>query len=126
MWNFEFLFYLEHQFQRGDAIIPEVIGNQMDKRNNERMNAQAGLFLMPTTLRPTFWENLVSGLKLGKGQPTQMRTSQITDELTEKACVVKFVFNKHLMESAQLLLRDANLSSQALFPGLEGVAKSIT
>ena len=29
--NFEFLFYLEHQFQRGDAIIPEVIGNQMDK-----------------------------------------------------------------------------------------------
>lgn len=96
------------------------------KRNNERMNAQAGLFLMPTTLRPTFWENLVSGLKLGKGQPTQMRTSQITDELTEKACVVKFVFNKHLMESAQLLLRDANLSSQALFPGLEGVAKSIS
>ena len=96
-------------------------------QNNERMAAQSGLFLMPTRLSESFEDNLKNAL--GWKTEVEFDIAQLTDEEREmifkEAVQIKFVFSKELLEDAKLFLKHCNISNGSLFPGLEGVAKSV-
>lgn len=96
-------------------------------QNNERMAAQSGLFLMPTRLSESFEDNLKNAL--GWKTEVEFDIAQLTDEdremIFKEGVQIKFIFSKELFESAKLFLTQCNISYEKLFPGLEGVAKSV-
>ncbi len=96
-------------------------------QNNERTAAQSGLFLMPTRLSESFEDNLKNAL--GWKTEVEFDIAQLTDEdremIFKEGVQIKFIFSKELFESAKLFLAQCNISYEKLFPGLEGVAKSV-
>lgn len=101
------------------------------KQNNARINAQAGLFLMPTVLSMPFWENLRASyprLEDNSGIYVIKRDSLSNDEILNigySSHVIKFVFRKQLRETACRFLDMCNINAKTLFPGLEGIAQSV-
>ena len=98
---------------------------------NERIDAQNGLFLFPTTFK-SFEENLCKSLGLNdnplkKGDIhyySVVKFSQAWHAWNQPA-IVKMVFKHKDMDSAESLLRMSNVSTRSIYPGVEGIAKSI-
>ena len=78
-------------------------------------------------LSESFEDNLKNAL--GWKTEAEFDIAQLTDEdremIFKEGVQIKFVFSKKLLENAKLFLRQCNISYEMLFPGLEGVAKSV-
>ena len=98
---------------------------------NERLVAQSGLFLMPKTLTP-FSQSLAQALNLTE-KDIKMPTRKYSMSLypdnkaeLESATLIKIIIPNSLSTAMWNMLAQANVSALNLFPGLEGIAKSIT
>lgn len=74
---------------------------------NKRLSSQQGLFILPLDITSTLNENLASHLDLAQN-------------------LRKVVLKHEIKETALAHLRAMNITSESLFPGIEGFAKSIT
>lgn len=97
--------------------------------NNERIVAQSGLFLFPKNFK-SFEENLAVALGLDVCEVTTIannfraennfHTSDLFD-----CDLIKIEFDKEMESRARAILDLMNVSSQNLFPGLEGIALNV-
>lgn len=91
-------------FERKPFIIPV-----RPFKSNERIHMQRGLFLCPANVNMTFEENLLR--------------FAASDEL--KVNIFKIPIRKAIIPNIMNSLREMNLGSETLFPGLSGYASSL-
>lgn len=97
---------------------------------NERLVAQAGLFLMPRTFT-SFQESLAESLSLSERDITDpqykfnMLQYPSNKSTLKNASLIKIIIPRELSTEMWNLLAQANVSALNLFPGLDGIAKSI-
>ena len=103
------------------------------RHNNRRAFAQAGVFLMQTTLTHGFMDNLRAALS--PWCITEFRTKTLGELFDEKdsehlnlgGCpLIEFIFPNKMIREAFDLLEVANLTPKALFPDLEGIVRSVS
>ncbi len=96
---------------------------------NERLIAQAGLFLMPRNFDP-FEEHLSKSLGVSEKELREPSCEIDFDDwylgkkLMRECAYMKIVLQRKLTSDLRQMLDQANVSSMSLFPGLEGIAKS--
>ena len=97
---------------------------------NERLVAQSGLFLMPRTFT-SFQESLAKSLSLTEREISepQCKFNMLhypgNKNILRDASFIKIIIPRALSGAIWNLLAQANVSALNLFPGLEGIAKSI-
>lgn len=96
---------------------------------NERLYRQQGLFVMPTNLKVSFKENLNSILE-NEDKPLFWdfkHLATISKEFTkqEQFSIIKINTPKEIHNEILRNLREMNINSEILFPGIEGLAKSL-
>ena len=97
---------------------------------NERLVAQSGLFLMPRTF-VSFQESLAKSLSLSEREISEPQCKYAMSQYPSNknilmdASLIKIIIPRALSDAMQNLLAQANVSALNLFPGLEGIAKSI-
>ena len=99
------------------------------KNINERLYRQQGLFVMPTNLKVTFKENLNSILE-NDDNPLFWdfkHLATISKEFTKQKqfSIIKINIRKEIHNEILRNLREMNINSEILFPGIEGLAKSL-
>ena len=112
---------------KGDGVIPVHVPGA-----NDRLVAQSGLFLLPRSFN-SFESNLALSLGLGAQEirnPRDVVSDPLKSGVTTRlraASFVKLVFDRNRLPEHAIwsMLDQANVSAQSLFPGLEGIAKSI-
>jgi len=103
------------------------------KRLTERASRQQGLFLMPTDLEAGFMENLELGLGVqippDEETPGTSVESLISmdpfDGSWDTALVVKLRLPRSVHSEALANLGSMGINSESLFPGLDGMARSL-
>jgi len=99
---------------------------------NNRMRIQQGLFIVPFNIKHSFREHFFAALDL----PTESLDPGVPDRFTyqevinnnvdvKKYPLVKIVLAEGMHSQGILELRDMNITSESLFPGLTGLAKSL-
>ena len=112
-----------------DGVIPVHVPGA-----NDRLTAQSGLFLLPRTFN-SFEDNLSASLGVAKKEVFEpsctiaddaILAHGVTDKL-RRASYLKLVFDEIDLSNSAIwnMLDQANVSAMNLFPGLEGIAKSI-
>ena len=97
------------------------------KNINERLYRQQGLFVMPTNLKVSFKENLNSILE--NIEPIFWNFDELIK--SSKSCkqdqfaLIKINIPKQIHSKILRSLREMNVNSEILFPGIEGLAKSL-
>lgn len=97
---------------------------------NERLVAQSGLFLMPRTFT-SFQESLAKSLSLTEREISEpqckfdMSRYPGNKNILNDASLIKIIMPRELSGAVWNILAQANVSALNLFPGLEGIAKSI-
>ncbi len=96
------------------------------KNSNERLYRQQGLFVMPTNIKVPFMENLFSIVKTPKLFWDFRHLVKNSDSYTQSQfSVIKINIPKEIHTQILLNLRKMNINSEILFPGIEGLAKSL-
>lgn len=99
------------------------------ERMNPRLAAQKGLFLFPFDLTSTFEDNLAATFGLDafecESEMPFRRWAGLADR-EEPSSVLKVVLSRDFHRRAIEDLRMMNVSAEALFPGLDGFARSLT
>ncbi|MCK9625579.1 MAG: FRG domain-containing protein [Bacteroidales bacterium] len=96
---------------------------------NERLSRQQGLFLMPSLISCPFSECLFSYLQ--SSEPMEVAFNNLIDYShgakyrQEDISLIKIVIPKKLNYIIMKYLREMNITAELLFPGLEGLAKSL-
>lgn len=95
--------------------------------SNKRLTAQSGLFLMPCMLSHSFEDNLHRSLQISAEIMEDLKglDEKKLDQIIHEAAMIQFIFDKRTVQEAKLLLDCSNISTKTLFPGLEGIARSI-
>lgn len=96
---------------------------------NERLYRQQGLFVMPTNLKVSFKENLNSILE-NDDKPLfwdfkHLATISKGFTKQEQFSIIKINIPKEIHNEILRNLREMNINSEILFPGIEGLAKSL-
>ena len=93
----------------------------------ERLSKQQGLFLMPTNSAFTFMDNLYSAFKVDFLETEKVRFNQLLEMLyyNEEVYIFKLVIPKKIYSHIAEDLKEMNINAEILFPGLDGLAKSI-
>ena len=112
---------------KGEGVIPVHVPGA-----NDRLVAQSGLFLLPRSFN-SFESNLALSLGLAEHEirtPGDVVPDPLKSGVTTKlraASFIKLVFDRNRLPEHAIwnMLDQANVSAQSLFPGLEGIAKSI-
>lgn len=100
---------------------------------NQRMRVQQGLFLIPFNVQTPFTEHLCAML----GMDDQSDAISGATELTvsglrstgfdlSRCSLIKFVLPREIHSESIYELFKMNITAESLFPGLEGLAKSLT
>lgn len=94
---------------------------------NERLYRQQGLFIMPTNIKIPFTENLTSFIY---NKNSINLTFEDFLDFSKKAkqntiSMLKFNISKDLYRTIIIKLKEMNINSESLFPGIEGLAKSL-
>lgn len=98
---------------------------------HERIVAQQGQFLFPTSMDNTFEGNLCASLKLpqsyldGPLPHLKLHKTRGAYRLDEDVAAVKFVLLPGEHQSIRRELKQMNITAASLFPGLEGLARSL-
>jgi hypothetical protein len=100
------------------------------KTCSERLAKQQGLFLMPTNTNETFMNNIIDAFQINKEAIFSISFNSLINEshlknLSEKVFVVKFIIPKELHWEILDQLYYMNITADTLFPGIEGLAKSL-
>ncbi len=120
--------FLWQRLERGPTRILAV--KQIEPfRQNERLAAQQGSFLMPLDIRKSFEGNV---LPREEPFPTQLNPQLITQnmnvnwmEVAERTAIVKMVVPQEVAIEAVFDLRSMNITASTMFPGLDGFARSL-
>lgn len=96
------------------------------KNSNERIYRQQGLFVMPTDIKVTFMESLLSFVKTPKLFWNFRHLIQNSDSYKQSQfSIIKINIPKEIHRQVIRNLREMNINSEILFPGIEGLAKSL-
>lgn len=95
------------------------------ERSNERMTKQEGLFVIPLNVNRLFRENLSKGLGVDWETLNEIDNWDAFREAAQTAIVLKIIIPRD--EHNRLLsdLAKMGISEAALFPGLDGFARSL-
>jgi hypothetical protein len=88
---------------------------------NRRLALQQGCFLIPYNIRQPLLNNLISN-KIGLSNPDQK--FDIPSMFWKQSNIFKVMIPKSLHSEIRKHLRKMNLTSEHLFPGIDGLAKS--
>lgn len=107
---------------RDHKVDPAIIPVE-PKRLTLRIARQKGLFLVPTQPEAGFMQNLCEVLELSRPDAEFIPVSKLPEP---KECpVVKAVIPDRILDSGLRSLMQMNVSLEGLFPGLDGLAKSL-
>lgn len=101
-------------------------------RMNERLAAQQGGFLFPTSGGHRFADNLAAlldepaGTALLGGSTEDFDPGDATLAPVEESTILKVILPREIHTDAIINLEDMNVSSASLFGGLDGFARSLT
>ncbi len=96
----------------------------------ERLSKQQGLFLMPTQSQSSFTENMIGAFNLDN---LTFHKTDISDlikfsheiELNHNISIIKINIPEEINYETIKYLHDMNINSETLFPGVDGLAKSL-
>lgn len=93
----------------------------------ERLSKQQGVFLMPTGSAYTFEDNLCSAFKVDSFSTVDVEFQAFYEMLAnnKEVCIFKIVIPKKIYCDVAESLIEMNINAEVLFPGLDGLAKSI-
>jgi hypothetical protein len=117
---------INHSF---DRIIKKQLFIIEPQICNERLSRQQGLFLMPSDIKCSFSECLSSYLE--SSDPLEIQFQDLINHSQEAKfsqddiTMIKIIIPKNLTFKIMNYLRAMNITTEILFPGLEGLAKSI-
>lgn len=109
---------------------PTYIIPLFPKAFNARMSAQDSLFLMPSNISKTFMENLSLSLDI----PISIFAQ---DKFLERKCfcnkniipgsykIIKIIISSKITPEIDTILKMSNVSAKSLFPGIEGIVKTM-
>ena len=103
---------------------------------SERMNAQKGLFMMPSNISTSFLDNLIAGFGISMSEienPTFVDPSEFTGRFGERLLLkieefpklLKIVIPSNMIDDGIELLSSMNLTAETLFSGIDGMARSL-
>ena len=97
------------------------------KNSNERIYRQQGSFVMPTNLQASFMENLSSFIDNPKPLFWDFKhlINQSDSYKQDQFSLIKINIPKERHRQILNALREMNINSEILFPGIEGLAKSL-
>ncbi|MFV0606627.1 MAG: hypothetical protein ACK5NK_12370, partial [Niabella sp.] len=96
------------------------------KNSNERIYRQQGLFVMPTNIQVSFMESLLSFVKTPKLFWDFRHLIKNSDSYKQsRFSIIKINIPKEIHRQILRNLREMNINSEILFPGIEGLAKSL-
>ena len=103
------------------------------KNCTERLAKQQGLFLMPTLSKVSFFENLKATFNVEEIEFENVSFDELTDHVNSperfnKASnlkIIKMDIPKKLHENILYSLKQMNITAEILFPGIDGLAKSL-
>ncbi len=97
------------------------------KEINERLYRQQGLFLMPVNIKVSFMDNLNS--VINNSSSINLKFDRFIEfsnnSKQETITLLKINIPKHLHGNIIRNLKEMNINSESLFPGIEGLAKSL-
>jgi hypothetical protein len=97
---------------------------------SERLSRQQGLFLMPTDSTIPFFENLILSFGLTDKKFAVRKFDDLINELKVKDFsklinVIKIIIPNELHNEITRYLKEMNITAEILFPGVDGLAKSL-
>ena len=121
---------------RGNASIGSKVKQQplafpmMPERISVRMAAQQGIFLCPLDIARTFEQNLFGTFGLDPNVQGDTRTQDfnVSSNIftrTELRAILKIILPPQVHSAAFKSLRGMNINASSLFPGLDGLARSL-
>ncbi len=114
------IIYKFPDFKNNGIIIVEP--NKVTKR----MSVQQGLSIAQTNIGTSFEYNLYSAIGT-KNDPVEINLdelAQINQNIINNIKIIKFTFNEKYIQQVRRYLLKYNITSESLFPDLEGMAKS--
>ncbi len=102
------------------------------KNCNERQNRQQGLFVIPSNIQSSFEENLFAlvndkqVLSIPIKNLIEYSNSRSGNYSQSDILLVKINIHKRLNLEITKILKQMNISAETLYPGLEGLAKSMS
>jgi len=120
-----------------DIIIKQSFKNNIKKQLfiinpqmcNERLSRQQGLFIMPSDIKCTFNECISTYLYSPESIKIKfddlVSYSNGNESQQDDISIIKIIIPKYLNFKILKYLREMNVTSEILFPGLEGLAKSV-
>jgi len=116
-------YYLSQNKQ--DKIVIDVQPNLL----HERLSIQQGLFLFPCDISSPFEENLNSTIKHVRSKNKketyiQELDKKINYKIFTEYPIIKIIIPRGSHKAALYDLKDMNITSASLFPGLDGFARS--
>jgi len=109
---------------------PSIVIPLAPKLFNERLARQQGLFLIPINSDISFFDNLKSAFRIKKIEFKNLNIDELIDYSKERQFandtqLIKIVIPKTLRVDIVRYLKDMNITSEILFPGLDGLARSL-
>lgn len=95
------------------------------ERISRRMSAQQGVLLAQTNIKHSFMTNLCALLQI-PDSPTEINPHdffEIQHNIVSSILIIKFIINEKFIQRVRKNLLDFNITSETLFPDLEGIAK---
>ena len=101
------------------------------QNGNTRLSAQSGLFLAQSALESSFMDDLIDAVGCNDAKETTMKITEVYREnmiLDVIRCsnIIQFVFPSDMGGRCISVLRAMNVSPKILYPGLEGICKSLS
>lgn len=99
---------------------------------NERLNRQQGLFVIPANIESSFEDNLSSLINRKHifsapiSKIIEYSNSQRGIYAQSDISLLKINIPKHLNFEITKILKQMNITAETLYPGLEGLAKSMS
>ena len=107
-----------------DLSNPKTVLPLEPKYYTERLARQQGLFLMPANSSYTFMENLTDSFDTDNISFDKCEISQIL-KLAREIKILRIILPSKIHESIIESLNQMNITTETLFPGIDGLAKSL-
>jgi hypothetical protein len=113
-----------------EELIPSTIVPLEPKYFSERLSHQQGLFLMPTNPEGSFMKNLESAFNKSDSNFDEITFDKLIELTNENDSaldtqVIKINIPTSLHSDIIHYMKDMNIISEVLFPGLDGLARSL-
>ncbi|MGV3586408.1 MAG: FRG domain-containing protein [Adhaeribacter sp.] len=109
--------------------MPKAVIPLEPKISNERLSRQQGLFLMPTNSKSTFYANLTSSFDYS-GEMKSIKFRELIKysdrpNWENKVDLIKLEIAASTYSDILYSLKQMNMTAEVLFPGVDGLAKSL-